>query len=66
MKEEYGIELIDEVKTKYDAIIVAVNHDKYLAYDDAYFDNITTENSILVDIKGIFRGKIKSLEYWSL
>ena len=66
MKEEYGIELINEVKTKYDAIIVAVNHDKYLAYDDAYFDNITTENSILVDIKGIFRGKIKSLEYWSL
>lgn len=66
MKEEYGIELIDEVETKYDAIIVAVNHDKYLAYDDAYFDSITTENSILVDIKGIFRGKIKSLEYWSL
>ena len=66
MKEEYGIELIDEVETKYDAIIVAVNHDKYLAYDDAYFDNITTENSILVDIKGVFRGKIKSLEYWSL
>tara|TARA_B110000459_G_scaffold43210_1_gene47405 strand:+ start:33 stop:1322 length:1290 start_codon:yes stop_codon:yes gene_type:complete len=66
MKEEYGIELIDEVETKYDAIIVAVNHDKYLAYDDAYFDSITTENSILVDIKGVFRGKIKSLEYWSL
>jgi len=66
MKEEYGIELIDKVKTKYDAVIVAVNHDKYLAYDDKYFDSITTENSILVDIKGIFRGKIKSLDYWSL
>ena len=66
MKEEYGIELIDKVKTKYDAIIVAVNHDKYLACDDKYFDSITTENSILVDIKGIFRGKIKSLDYWSL
>lgn len=66
MKEEYGIELIDEVKTKYDAIIVAVNHDKYIAYDDKYFDSITTENSILVDIKGVFRGKIKSLDYWSL
>ena len=66
MKEEYGIELIDEIKTKYDAVIVAVNHDKYVDLDEAYFDSITTDNAILVDIKGIYRDTIKKLEYWSL
>jgi UDP-N-acetyl-D-galactosamine dehydrogenase len=66
MKHEYGIDLIDTIKVKYDAVLVAVNHDKYLAYDEAYFKSITNENSILVDIKGIYRGKIKELEYWSL
>jgi UDP-N-acetyl-D-galactosamine dehydrogenase len=66
MKHEYGIELIDEIKDKYDAVLVAVNHDKYMQYDEAYFKSITNEKSILVDIKGIYRGKIKELEYWSL
>lgn len=66
MKHEYGIDLLDEIKEKYDAIIVAVNHNKYLKYDEAYFESITTENAILVDIKGIYRGKINKLSYWSL
>ena len=66
MKEEYGIDLIEEVTSKYDAVIVAVNHDKYVNLDEAYFKSITTENSILVDIKGIYRGKINDLDYWSL
>jgi UDP-N-acetyl-D-galactosamine dehydrogenase len=66
MKAEYGIELIDEIKDKYDAIIVAVNHDKYVELDEAYFESITNEKAILVDIKGVFRNKINKLEYWSL
>ena len=66
MKAEYGIELIDEIKDKYDAIIVAVNHDKYLELDEAYFESITNEKAIIVDIKGVFRNKINKLEYWSL
>jgi UDP-N-acetyl-D-galactosamine dehydrogenase len=66
MKQEYGIDLIDSVTIKYDAVLVAVNHAKYLEYDEEYFKSITNENSILVDIKGIYRGKIKELDYWSL
>lgn len=66
MKEEYGIDLIDEVNTKYDAVIIAVNHDKYTKLDEAYFEGITTENAIIVDIKGIYRNKFNNLEYWSL
>lgn len=66
MKEEYDIDLIDEITTKYDAVIVAVNHDKYMKLDENYFKSITTNNAILVDIKGIYRGKIEDLDYWSL
>lgn len=66
MKEEYDIDLVDNVAKDYDAVIVAVNHDKYLNLDEDYFKGITNDKAILMDIKGIYRGKIKELEYWSL
>ncbi|MCB9257375.1 MAG: nucleotide sugar dehydrogenase [Chitinophagales bacterium] len=66
MKHEYGIDLKENIDKDYDAIIVAVNHNKYLHLDEAYFKSITGEDAILVDIKGIFRGKINDLDYWSL
>ncbi|MFT4644074.1 MAG: UDP-N-acetyl-D-galactosamine dehydrogenase [Planctomycetota bacterium] len=65
MKAEYGVELIDNVANDYDAVIVAVNHDKYMLLDENYFKSITNDKAILVDIKGIFRNKIQDLEYWS-
>lgn len=65
MEHEYGVTLLDTVAHDYDAVIVAVNHDKYMELDEAYFKSITTENAILVDIKGIYRNKIKDLQYWS-
>lgn len=66
MHHEYGINLIDEIGSGYDAVIVAVNHKKYFELDEAYFKGITNGNGILMDIKGMYRGKIKDLEYWSL
>lgn len=66
MQHEYGINLIDEIGSGYDAVIVAVNHKKYFALNEAYFKGITNGNGILMDIKGMYRGKIKDLEYWSL
>ncbi|MCB9188795.1 MAG: nucleotide sugar dehydrogenase [Flavobacteriales bacterium] len=65
-REEYGIELADKPTGKYDAIIVAVNHREYVEMSEADFKGLMTDKGILVDIKGIFRGKIKSLDYWSL
>ena len=32
----------------------------------AYFQSITSENPVLVDIKGLYRGKMKDIQYWSL
>ncbi len=67
MEHEYGVSLIAEPGNDYDAIIVAVNHAEYANLDESYFKSISKNGSgILVDIKGIYRGKIKDLEYWSL
>jgi len=64
--EEYGYELIPEICDKYEAVILAVNHKEYLKLDESYFKKITKKDAVFVDIKGVFRGKIKELEYWSL
>jgi UDP-N-acetyl-D-glucosamine/UDP-N-acetyl-D-galactosamine dehydrogenase len=63
---EYGFRLADEATGKYDAILVAVSHRQYVELDENYFKSLASENAILVDVKGIYRGKIKELKYWSL
>jgi UDP-N-acetyl-D-glucosamine/UDP-N-acetyl-D-galactosamine dehydrogenase len=68
IKEEYGFTLVDQFDHNYDAVVVAVNHDKYLDYTEDDFKKILkdNDNGILIDIKGIYRDKIKELTYWSL
>ncbi len=66
LMEEYGYGLIDEIKGKYNAVIVAVNHREYLDLDEEYFKSILVPDGIFVDVKGIYRDKIKNLTYWSL
>jgi len=64
--EEYGLELSANVKPRYDAIVAAVSHEDYMNKDEKYFRGIAHETAILADLKGIYRGKIKNMEYWSL
>lgn len=64
--EEYKIRLKKKPSGKYDAVVVAVSHREYLELDEAFFETLLADNGILVDIKGIFRKKIKRLNYWSL
>ncbi len=68
VEEEYGFKLVTDVGKNYDAIVVAVNHEPYLDYSEEDFKNILKDNGkgILIDIKGIYRNKIKELTYWSL
>ncbi|TGE26525.1 nucleotide sugar dehydrogenase [Hymenobacter metallicola] len=68
LHHEYGFRLIpeNEIRKDYDAVIVAVSHQPYLALDEAYFQSITSENPVLVDIKGLYRGKMNGIQYWSL
>ena len=65
LKQEYGFGLT-KIGKNYDAVIVAVNHKEYYKIDENYFKSITSKNALLVDIKGIYRNKIKDLMYWSL
>lgn len=66
LMHEYGYGLIDDIKEKYNAVIVAVNHREYADLDEAYFKSIMVDNGVFVDAKGIYRGKIQELTYWSL
>lgn len=63
---EYGFPLIEQPRANYDAVVVAVSHKEYLDLDEMYFQRLTYEHAVLGDIKGIYRGKIHQLKYWSL
>jgi UDP-N-acetyl-D-galactosamine dehydrogenase len=64
---EYHFRLAENgISGKYDAVILAVNHDEYVALDERYFKGIMSEGGLFVDVKGVFQGKIKELDYWSL
>ncbi len=66
LKHEYGFELTKKMRKDYDAVILAVNHKEYMALDEKYFKTIMKKDSVFVDIKGIFKNKVNSLNYWSL
>ncbi|MCB0408981.1 MAG: nucleotide sugar dehydrogenase [Flavobacteriales bacterium] len=66
LKHEYGFGLVENIANDYDAVVVAVNHKDYVDLDESYFHSITSEKAVLVDLKGIYKNKIKNLTYWSL
>lgn len=66
LMHEYGYGLIDSPNGVYDAIIVAVNHKEYAARPESDFQGLSNGKGLLVDLKGIYRGQIKEMEYWSL
>ena len=63
---EYGFKLTEIISNNYDAVIIAVSHKEYYQLDENYFKSIVNENAIIIDVKGLYRGKIKNLKYWSL
>lgn len=66
--DEYGIELIDIPLTGYDAVIIAVNHDRFKAYTIDKIKSLMTKDPILMDLKGMFELPSKDYEisYWRL
>lgn len=66
VEHEYGYKLTPEMKGPYDAVVVAVNHAEYAGKDEAWFKSMLTPRGVLVDLKGVFRTRIKDLNYWSL
>ena len=67
MEHEYGVGLIKAPTNDYDAIIVAVNHKEYKFLTEKDFEGMMRDGKgVFVDVKGIFKGKINNIEYWSL
>ena len=65
LKHEYGFGL-SKLGKNYDGVIIAVNHKEYKKLDEKYFQSILTDKGVLVDVKGMYKGKVKKLKYWSL
>lgn len=65
-QKEYGITIQEKVSDNYDCVIVAVAHVQYRELTEDYFINITAKNALIADVKGIYRGQINRLKYWSL
>jgi UDP-N-acetyl-D-galactosamine dehydrogenase len=66
VKEEYGIELASSINGKFDAIVLAVSHKKYLELGDEYFRDLLKEKGILYDIKGQYKSLSDSVTYLSM
>lgn len=67
MQHEYGVGLSSTPGKDYDALILAVNHKEYKALTESDFKSMLKDGKgIFVDVKGVFKGKINELEYWSL
>lgn len=65
LHHEYGFRLADEIGKDYDAVIVTVPHNDYKQLTDDYFARITKPSAIIADLKGLYRNKISSRNYWS-
>ena len=50
IKEEYGIHLIDDISEKYDGILLAVSHSKFLELDIRSLKK--DSKSVVYDLKG--------------
>jgi UDP-N-acetyl-D-glucosamine/UDP-N-acetyl-D-galactosamine dehydrogenase len=64
LEHEYGFGLTKEIGKDYAAVILAVAHKEYKEFDDAYLASITKKDALIADLKGIYRGKIKSRPYF--
>ena len=65
LMHEYGFGL-NKIGKGYDGVIVAVNHKEYISMDEKFFKSILASKGMLVDVKGMYRNKMKNIIYWSL
>lgn len=66
LHHEYGFGLAGNANGKYNAAILAVNHKEYVSLQESDFVGLLHENGLVADLKGVLRGRLKSIKYWSL
>lgn len=66
VEKVYGLELTQELKSDYDAVIIAIPHECYKDLSESYFCSITKPGALIADLKGLYKDKINQRPYWSL
>ncbi len=71
VKNEYNIDLVSDLKdfSPYDAIILAVKHEKFLKYKISFLRAFTGKNPVLIDVKSVYNKKEAEKAgflYWGL
>lgn len=66
LKNEYGWKLTKNVYHPYQVVIVAADHTAYNNLGEDYFCAISSPQAIIMDLKGLYKGKITQRKYWSL
>jgi UDP-N-acetyl-D-glucosamine/UDP-N-acetyl-D-galactosamine dehydrogenase len=68
MAHEYKLTMVDQITNGYDAVVVAVAHKEYIGFDVNYFENICTNDPIIMDLKGVLDRKSieQRMTYWRL
>jgi UDP-N-acetyl-D-galactosamine dehydrogenase len=69
VEKEYGVKLTEEPLSGgdvFDAIILAVAHKEYTSFSEEELISHLSSNGVFADLKGVYRDKIRSINYWSL
>lgn len=66
LEKEYGFTLCRKPGKDYAAVVVAVAHNEYANLTEEFFQSLLAEKGIVMDVKGIYRKKIKNITYMSL
>lgn len=65
--KEYGITMIENPGQDYDAVVIAVNHDRFQAYTIDKLIAIMTRDPIIMDLKGMYPlPNREDISYWRL
>jgi UDP-N-acetyl-D-galactosamine dehydrogenase len=66
LRHEYGFGLIDSPAEDYDAMVFTVAHDEFKQLDSAWLGSHLKKDGLVVDLKGLMKGKCEGFTYWSL
>lgn len=66
VKHEYGVSMVSQIGSGYDAVVLAVAHREFKDLTEEYLQGITQPNALFADLKGIYRNRFTKIKYWSL
>lgn len=67
VNHEYDLTMVDAIGNEYDAIVLAVAHDVFKDFTEEYLKEISKQNLVFIDIKGMFKSlRNTDIKYWSL